>query len=232
MNMENSDFDEIVFENRNKKYGAYFLRKHYKSYLIISLILASTCFSAVVIIPFISNQSGIYRDGTPEGFKYAQLTAEHLDFPEEKLSSEQYTEMMIIKPVIADDKSSVSIVNGEENDQIFKYEESNSSDNHGILESRPSFQGGDLRKFIIWVASHIKYPEEAFKNKIQGAFKAIFVIEKDGSVSNVKIESNADRSIEREIKRVIASSPKWSPGIAFGKPVRVICEIPLTFSIK
>lgn len=231
--MKNFDFDEIVFENRNKRYGAYFLRKHYQRYLIISLILASTCASAIVIIPFKRYQARIYHDGNPDGIKYVHLTTEHLNFPAEKLSSEQYTEMMIIKPVIVDDdKSLMNIVNGEENDQIFKYEESNNSTNHNILESRPSFLGGDLQKFSYWVVSHIKYPEEARKNKIQGAFKVIFVIEKDGSVSNIKVESNADRAIEREIKRVIASSPKWSPGIAFGKPVRVMCEFPLTFSIR
>jgi outer membrane biosynthesis protein TonB len=157
---------------------------------------------------------------------------EHLDFPENKLSSEKYSEMMSIKPEIVDDKSSMNIGNKEEKDQIFQYEESNNATDNSVLETRPSFQGGDIKKFISWVVSHIEYPEEAKKNKIQGAFKAIFVIEKDGSVSNVKVESNADRSIEREIKRVIISSPKWSPGIKFGKPVRVMCEFPLIFTIR
>jgi len=226
------DIDEIVFQNRNKDYGAYFLRKNYNKNMIISMVISIICYCSIVLIPFFIIQAKIYRDGNPDGFKNVSLTAEHLDFPEEKLSSERYIEMMITIPVIVDDKSSMNIGNKEEKDQIFQYEESNNSSDHSVLESRPSFQGGDIKKFSIWVVSHIVYPEDAQKNRIQGAFKAIFVIEKDGSVSNVKVESNADRSIEREIKRVIASSPKWNPGIKFGKPVRVMCEFPLIFIIK
>jgi hypothetical protein len=226
------DFYDIVFKNRNKDYGAYFLRKNYNKNMIISIVISIICCCSIVLIPFFIIQAKIYRYGNPDGFKYVSLTLEHLDFPEDKLSSVLYTGMMITKPVIADDKTSMNMGNKKENDQIFQYEENNSSSNRRVLESRPSFQGGDIKKFINWVVSHIEYPEEARKNKIQGDFKAIFVIEKDGSISNVKVESNADRSIEREIKRVIASSPKWSPGILKGKPVRVMCDFPLIFRIK
>jgi len=226
------DFYEIVFKNRNKDYGAYFLRKNYNKNMTISMVISIICCCSIVLIPFFISQTKIYRDGYPDGFKYVSLIAEHLDFPQEKISTEQYTEMMITVPLIVDDKSSMIMGNKEENDQIFQYEESDNSSNHSVLESRPTFQGGDIKKFSFWVVSHIVYPEEAQKNKIQGAFKAIFVIEKDGSISNIKVESNADKSIEREIKRVIASSPKWSPGIFNGKPVRVKCEFPLIFKIK
>lgn len=226
------NIDELVFQNRNKDYGAYFLRKEYPKVMIISTVISIFCCCCIVLIPFFVHKSKIYRDGNPGGLKYVSLSAEHLYSPEKKKSSEQYTEMMNLKPSIVDDKSSINIGDKKESDQIFLYKEGNNSSNHSILESRPSFQGGDINKFSIWVVSHIEYPEEARKNKIQGAYKAIFVIEKDGSVTNVKVESDADLSIEREIKRVIASSPKWSPGIAFGKPVRVMCELPLIFSIK
>jgi TonB family protein len=230
--MNQLDFDELLFEDRNKDYGAFFLRKNYNKNLIISMVISLLFCCSIVIIPFFIIQGKIYRDGDPGGFKNVSLTAEHLDFPEEKLSSKRYAEMMSIKPEIVDDKSSRNIVNKEEKDQIFQYEESNNTSDHIVLESRPSFQGGDIEKFSIWVATHLNYPEEAFKNKIQGAFKIIFVIEKDGSVSNVKVESNPERSIEREIKRVVTSSPKWSPGILKGRPVRVQCEITLILKIK
>jgi len=200
--------------------------------MIISTVISIICGCSIVLIPFFIIQAKIYRDGNPAGFKYVSLTAEHLDFPEDKFSSERYTEMMITKPIIVDDVSSMNIGSAEEKDQIFQYEENHNSSNHSVLESRPSFQGGDINTFSNWVVSHIVYPEEAKKNRIQGAFIAIFVIEKDGSVSNVKVESDADKSIEREIKRVITSSPKWSPGILKGKPVRVRCEFPLIFSIR
>jgi hypothetical protein len=230
--MNQSDFDELLFEHRNKEYGAYFLRKNYNKNMIISMVISIICGCSIVLIPFFIIQAKIYRDGNPAGFKYVSLAAEHLDFPAEKLPSERYIEMMITKPVIVDDKTSMNMGNKEENDQIFQYEVSNNSSDNSVLESRPSFQGGDIENFSIWVATHLKYPEEAFKNKIQGAFRIIFVVEIDGSVSNVKVESNPERSIEREIKRVVTSSPKWSPGILKGRPVRVQCEITLILKIK
>jgi len=230
--MTNQDLTEIVFKNRNKDYGAYFLRKKYRKYLLISIIISTFCCSAAVLIPFLVNITRIYRDGTPGGFKYVELSPEHLDFPKDKISTFQYTEMMTLIPIVDNDKTSYEIDNMEKEDHIYLYNENDNSTNNGLLDSRPTFLGGDLKTFINWVVSHIEYPEEAKKTKAQGSFKAIFVIEKDGSVSNVKIESNADRSIDREIKRVISSSPNWTPGTRFGKPVRVQCEFPLIFTIK
>ena len=230
--MNHSDFDELLFEHRNKKYGAYFLRKNYNKNMIISMVISIICGGSIVLIPFFIIQAKIYRDGNPDGLKYVSLTAENLAFPEEKLSSERYEEMIITKPVIVDDKSSMSIESGKKGDQIYQYDVGNNSSDNSVLESRPSFQGGDIDKFSTWVATHLNYPEEAFKNKIQGTFRIIFVVEKDGSVSNVKVESNPEMSIEREIKRVVTTSPKWSPGILNGRPVRVQCEITLILKIK
>lgn len=230
--MSNQDITEIVFSNRNKDYGAYFLRKNYKKYLLISLIISVICFSAAFLIPYFAYVTRIYRDGTPDGYKYVELSTEHLDFPKDKITSGQSIETMTLIPVIINDVALNSAANGGKDDQIYPYNENINSTSIGLLQSRPTFQGGDLKTFTKWVVSHIKYPEEAKKTKAQGSFKAIFVIEKDGSISNVKIESNADRSIEREIKRVISSSPYWSPGIRFGQPVRVQCKFPLTFTIK
>ena len=167
--MKDKDFYEIVFKNRNKDYGAYFLRKNYNKNMIISLVISIICCCSIVLIPFFIIQAKFYRDGNPDGFKNVSLTAEHLDFPKEKLSSERYTEMKFTIPVIVDDKSSMNIGSEEEKDQIYQYEESNNSSGHNILESRPSFQGGDIKKFSNWVVSHIVYPEEASKKRIQGS---------------------------------------------------------------
>jgi hypothetical protein len=89
----------------------------------------------------------------------------------------------------------------------------------------------ELDQVIGWLTGFDnKKLQELIKENV--TFEAVFVIEKDGSLSNIKINDNADRSIAREIKRLIASSPKWSPGIVSGKPVRVNCSIFLTFGIK
>jgi TonB family protein len=226
-----SDLDEIVFENRNKEYGSYLLRKKYSRYIFISTFISITLCSAVVIISFFASKSKVYSDGILRGQNYVELSVEHLDFPKEKLSTMPETEMMTFIPKIVNE-SSMPGLSGAENDKIYEYDDFKESTSHGLLESRPSFQGGDIQKFINWVLPYLKYPEEAFKNRIQGAFKVFYVIEKDGSLTNIKVEPRADRSIDKEIKRVLSSSPKWIPGMAYGKSVRVQCEIPISFKIR
>lgn len=230
--MKNRDFTDIVFSSRNKDYGAYTLRKNYKKYLSISLIIALFCGCTAVLIPFFKNTTRIYQDAIFDGPKHVELSTENLNFPKEKISSAPSMEMMTLMPVIDIDRPLTSGEKIKTDDQIYPYNEINNSANSGLLESRPSFQGGDLKKFLNWVLPQIKYPPEAIKSKAQGSFKIFFVIEKDGSISNVKVESDAARSIEMVIKKVVLSSPKWSPGIKSGKPVRVQCEFPLIFTIR
>ncbi len=229
--MNSSDLDEIVFENRNKDYGAYFLRNHYNKHLIVSLIVAIIFSLAIVLIPFIRYVTKVYADGTPEGFKYAELSLEQLELPKERVSLEPATEMMRLKPIIVDSKASDDALLQSE-DNVFAYSEEGKVGNYGVLESRPSFRGGDLKDFNLWVATMFVYPKKAIEEKITGVFIAYFIVEKDGSVSNVKIKENADLSIANELKRVIYSSPEWSPGILAGKPVRVQCSVTLTLKIK
>jgi hypothetical protein len=231
--MENLSLDDVVFDNRNKEYGAYLLRKNYKRHIVTALIFSIIFYCSIFLIPFFVYESKIYGDGNPGGFKYTQLTSEHLDLPFEKINHEPTLRMMGIIPVVTNSKPSIEIPHVTPGDTIiFEYTINDKSFNKRTLDARPSFMGGDIQRFADWVVTLIKYPEEAFKYKIQGIYDAIFVIEKDGSLTNIKIKENADRSIAREMKRVIASSPKWSPGIISGKPVRVRCQILLTFGIK
>lgn len=83
-----------------------------------------------------------------------------------------------------------------------------------------------------WVAKHIKYPELAKEYGIQGKVYIQFVVEKDGSVSNVKVMRSVDASLDKEAIRVIQSMPKWTPGKQRGKPVRVSYNMPIYFQLS
>lgn len=98
-----------------------------------------------------------------------------------------------------------------------------------IAETMPSFRGGDLNTFRAWVQENVKYPAEAVKNNIQGRVILSFVIEKDGSVSNMQILQTPDRSLSAEALRVIEASPKWTPGEQRGQKVRVKYTLPVDF---
>ncbi|MBI4648948.1 MAG: energy transducer TonB [Bacteroidia bacterium] len=99
-----------------------------------------------------------------------------------------------------------------------------------IIEEKPSFPGGDdaLKKFLIM---NTQYPILARDNNIQGKVLVCFVIEKDGSVTDVKIVKGVDPLLDLEALRVVKMMPKWKPGKQRGKPVRVQYQIPLNFKI-
>ena len=99
-----------------------------------------------------------------------------------------------------------------------------------VVENMPRFQGGDLNKFHRWAMSSILYPEEAVKKNVTGTVVVNFVVEKDGSVNNVKVIRSVDPSLDAEAVRVVSSSPRWEPGTQRGQAVRVKFNIPVNFN--
>lgn len=103
-----------------------------------------------------------------------------------------------------------------------------------IAETMPTFQNGDLNNFRQWVQMQVRYPAEAMKNNIQGRVVTSFVIERDGSISNIQILQAPDKLLAEEARRVIETSPAgaWSPGRQRGRTVRVKFTIPVDFMIQ
>ena len=90
---------------------------------------------------------------------------------------------------------------------------------------------GDLNTFRTWVQANVKYPAEAFRNGEQGRVVLSFVVEKDGSVSNIQILQTPGKAFSEETRRVVAASPKWKPGEQRGEKVRVRYTLPVDFRI-
>jgi len=100
------------------------------------------------------------------------------------------------------------------------------------VETMPQFQGGDQMKFRNWVQGQLKYPVVAQENGVQGRVVVGFVIERDGSLTNIEVYASPDRSLSEEAVRVISSSPKWTPGKQRGMPVRVRFTLPVEFKLQ
>jgi TonB family protein len=96
----------------------------------------------------------------------------------------------------------------------------------------PTFEGGGLNAFRAWAMSQIAYPREAVEKKIGGRVTLRFIVERDGSVSNIEEISSPDRLLTDEAIRVLKSSPKWSPGMKGGKTVRVFYILPIEFALQ
>lgn len=111
-------------------------------------------------------------------------------------------------------------------------EEEKEEDIFMIVEDMPTFKGGDVQKFSNWVKERVKYPIIAQENSIQGKVFIGFVVEPDGSVSNVQVIRSVDKSLDEEAKRVVESSPKWAPGKQRGQPVRVRFSITVNFQLQ
>ena len=99
------------------------------------------------------------------------------------------------------------------------------------VEQVPEFPGG-MHAFGSFLAQNIKYPEFMRKNEIQGKVITSFIVEKDGSLTDIKILRAIGNGADEEAVRVLKLSPKWNPGIQNGKPVRVSYTVPITFALS
>jgi len=122
----------------------------------------------------------------------------------------------------------------EINYDVSEEEEDNSGEGEifYIVEDMPSFKGQGVNGFRTWVAQHLKYPEIAAENGISGRVFVQFVVERNGTVDNVKVVRGVDPALDAEAIRVVKSSPKWTPGKQRGKPVRVAYTIPIVFVLQ
>lgn len=100
-----------------------------------------------------------------------------------------------------------------------------------VVEQQPSFPGGQSA-LLSWLSSNIHYPPVAEENGIQGRVVVSFVVEPDGSISNVQVVRGVDPSLDKEAVRVTKAMPKWVPGKQNGQAVRVKYNLPVTFKLQ
>ena len=99
------------------------------------------------------------------------------------------------------------------------------------VEEMPKFPGGDLA-LIQWINKNVKYPAIAQQNDIQGKVYVAFVVDRDGSVTNVRILRSVDPSLDQEALRVVTDMPIWQPGKQRGIPVKVSYTVPIKFELQ
>ena len=100
-----------------------------------------------------------------------------------------------------------------------------------VVEQMPSFPGG-MGALMSWLSQNIKYPVIAAENGVQGRVIVQFVVEKDGSITDVKVAKSVDPSLDKEAARVVKSMPHWIPGKQNGSAVRVKYTVPVTFKLQ
>lgn len=100
-----------------------------------------------------------------------------------------------------------------------------------VVEVMPSFPGGQ-GALMSYLSSHVKYPVVAQENGVQGRVTVSFVVERDGSITDVHVVRSVDPSLDREAARVVSSMPNWQPGKQNGSAVRVKFNVPVQFKLQ
>jgi protein TonB len=247
-----NSFNEIVFSNRNKEYGAYMLRKKQKRYLISAFAIAFLLVSSSAIVPFIYNQfkGNIPMLNGPHTVIATIDTSLRVIPPEPPAIKVEPLAGRFIAPTVVD------TVDNTETNFIFSMDDliasSGSTDLPTTIETvvtsdpvievveRPyisvdvpaTFNGGDLNEFNKWVFQNLKYPRIAEENSISGKVTIQFVVNSKGKVENVAVLRGADPALDEEAIRVIKSSPKWTPPFQDGKAVRQLFSLPVNFKIQ
>ena len=100
-----------------------------------------------------------------------------------------------------------------------------------VCEQMPTYEGGD-EALMKYIGENLKYPEEAKERGLQGRVVVGFIIEKDGSLTDVKVLRSVDRALDAEALRVVKGMPKWIPGRQNGQCVRVRYLLPIYICLQ
>jgi protein TonB len=249
-------FDDIVFENRNKEYGAYQLRKKYNRVVLFATFVGVMVLATAIIVPYIRASNQAHQKMRDANEVIAEMAndlqkeeAPPPPPPPPPPPSEQQAVVKYVAPVVVDsvkvedqknllisDEQVSSTVNKEVVEVVEQKQEEVQTEKEEqqvfvVVEEMPEFPGGEtaLRAFI---GKAIVYPTVAQENGIQGKVFVTFVVNKDGSVSNAKIARGVDASLDAEALRVVSTLPKWKPGKQRGVPVRVSYTVPISFKLQ
>ncbi|MFB3389607.1 energy transducer TonB [Flavobacterium sp. LAR06] len=249
---------DIVFEGRNKIYGAYELRKSNGKTTVKALIIGSIIFSFAVAAPLIA--SFLPDSGEEEVDNNVKIATVKLPPKKEEVKPNQppppppppkVDQVKFTKPVVAkaeevtedppkieelkDKKVGSETIKGDP-DAVLTVdepvgtgtaavvEEDNQVYNTAGIEVKPDFPGG-IEKFYKFVGNNYKTPEE---EGLKGKVYVTFVVEKDGSLTDIKVLRDIGYGTGAEAIRVLKKCPRWTPGEQNGKKVRVLYSLPIT----
>jgi protein TonB len=258
---------DIVFNGRNKSYGAYELRKQNPKSTVRALILTVILFVFAVSLPTIINKIKGFIPKAPEKVKIVEVNlkppppidntkkppppppeppkpkVDQVRFPPPVVKPDNEVkekdpptveELKVADPGPKDQK-------GDPNAAIRIDEPVGNSDTKAVteesneiftaVEEQASFPGG-LEKFGNYLFKNIRYPAVARENNVQGKVFLTFVVEKDGSLTDIKVLRGIGSGCDEEATRVIKASPKWKPGMQNGRAVRSQFTVPISFTLQ
>lgn len=269
-----SDWVDLVFEGRNKAYGAYRLRKSTTKRNILAMVavvlLLIVAFIILTVKNFVDEQRAkvamtqvVELTNYKQPEKKAEVKQKKVEVEPERVVERVKSSIKFTAPVIKKDeevkpdeelktqdelmstKTAIGTFdvkgNDDANGEILKakeviaepeppkHEEENKV--FDIVEQQPLFPGGPAA-LMKYLSENTKYPVVAQENGVQGRVTVQFVVEKDGSISDVHVLRGVDPSLDKEAVRVVKSMPRWTPGKQNGITVRVNYRVPVLFRLQ
>jgi protein TonB len=250
-------FDDIVFEIRNKEYGAYKLRKKYSRNVVIGMFIAIIILATAVITPYLNAKAAENKAKRAE--RQVEIKMENLDQPNETVvppppppppPADVVQQARYVPPIVVDSvkpEEAAQLMTADEaqievkNTEVVEYvepvkeevqEEEAEQEPFVVVEEMPMFPDGGEAGLLKYIADHTNYPEVAKENNIQGKVIIRFCVTSKGTINQVSVLKPVDPELDKEAVRVVSALPPFKPGKQGGKPVPVWYMVPITFTLK
>jgi len=248
-------FDDIVFVDRNKEYGAYTLRKRYNRTVIVAMTIGIIILATAIIAPYL-NAKAVSNNAKKE--REVLITMENLEAPTENVApppppppppadvvqQQAYTAPVVVDSIKPEEETSLMTADEAQTEikdvEVMEIptevkeevkEEEAEPEPFVVVEEMPMYPGGDV-ELLKYIGEHTQYPEVAKENNIQGRVIVRFCVTAKGGVSQVSILKGVDPELDAEAIRVVNTLPAFKPGKQGGQPVPVWYMVPITFTLK
>ncbi|GHT19968.1 cell envelope biogenesis protein TonB [Bacteroidia bacterium] len=260
MHFNSHKWNNLLFEGRNKAYGAFKLRstssrRHLFSFLIVVLFLAGVLFLYQWFNSMYFDRLPVIDSAMPP-ISVAEME-QSLDL--QQFAERQPNPVITVQPVAGENMTAVNpnavenMQNAENQTQDIELDdiirktmeeqftktvaeqtqindELDPDKTYLVVDVMPVFPGGKTA-MLKFLTATMQYPQDAQRRKVQGQVICSFVVDTDGKVVDIKVEKKVDPVLDREAVRILQQMPQWTPGERLGKPVRVRFSIPIKFGI-
>lgn len=268
-----SEWLDILFEGRNKEYGAYVIRQdtgkrnlwaivslgvvlaigagvYYATHAYATYKRTHATYDEVVTLIDMSNKK-------PEKVEKQEIKVEEPD----RLVEKVVNSIKFVAPRIVEDEkvrpedellsqedvmhstvaiAAVTVENGSDNGVVERLRDAIAQPEpkpveeekiHEVVEQMPAFPGG-MGELMAYLSKNVRYPAICQETGVQGRVVCSFIVEKDGSIADVRVVRSVDPNLDREAVRVLKTMPRWIPGMQNGHTVRVKYNVPVAFRLQ
>jgi protein TonB len=253
------NLEDIIFEGRNQKYGAYTLRKNYNNNLLLSFLAVFIIANLIAGIPFLHsfmNPPVIKPDiiisipctpfsyTPPEQVMPPQPPPRLAAPPAAKTASENLPPEVVNDPVSSDPIPTVdeNLVHPEppvippviaaDPAPTVVVDDPNKTYDKDEVSTQAMFKDGSVDNFRKWLAKNMYYPTDALDNDVKGTVFLKFTIDKSGKICNITIVRSLHPILDQLAINTLKTSPKWTAATIKGKPVNVSYILPIAFNIQ